>query len=254
MNLLSRRETRSMDRPDPVVTARAVVAHHYPDALEAWLSGSVVLGGATATSDLDITVLLDTGSAQRGSLTYDGWPVELFVHTEATLRAFVAKDIARRRPTMARLVSTGVPLLDGPIGLDLQRECAEVVAAGPGALPPDELELARYALTDQLDDLAGGASAHVRDAIAIEVWRRTAELLLATSCWWQGSAKWLVREVEACDRARGTAFAERLHTGLHDALAGDTGPLAAVAEEVLELAGGRLWAGFAQEATLPGTG
>jgi hypothetical protein len=106
----------------------------------------------------------------------------------------------------------------------VQRECADVLAAGPGPLQPDELELARYSLTDQLDDLAGGASAHVRDAIAIEVWRRTAELLLATSCWWEGNGKWIVREVEACDRAHGTVFAERLHIGLRDACRGRRRP------------------------------
>jgi hypothetical protein len=113
------------------------------------------------------------------------------------------------------------------------------------------MELARYVLTDQLDDLAGGASPHVRDAIAIEVWRRTAELFLATSGWWEGGGKWLVREVEACDRARGTAFAERLHIGLRAAFAGEIGPLVVVADEVLELAGGRLWEGIALRAKLP---
>ncbi len=240
-----------MNRPDAVLAARAFVAHRYPEATQAWLSGSVVLGEATPTSDLDITVLLDEGAAHRESVRYDGWPVELFVHTEASVRAFVAKDVGRRRPTMARLVATGVALVDGPGGLDLQRECAEVVAAGPGPLSQNQLELARYSLTDQLDDLAGGASARVRDAIVIEVWRRTAELLLATSCWWEGSGKWLVREIEACDRAHGTAFAERLHLGLRNALARDIGLLVTTADEVLALTGGRLWEGFALRAKLP---
>jgi hypothetical protein len=244
-------DTAGVNRPDALAAARAVVACRYPDATQAWLSGSVVLGKATPTSDLDITVLLKAGPAHRESIRHDGWPVELFVHTEASVRAFVAKDIGRRRPTMARLVASGVPLLDGPGGFDLQRECADAVAAGPGPLPPDELDLARYFLTDQLDDLVGGASVHVRDAIAIEVWRRTAELLLATAGWWEGGGKWLVREVEACDRDRGTVFAERLHVGLRAALAGDIGPLVSVAEEVLDLAGGRLWEGFALRARLP---
>jgi predicted nucleotidyltransferase len=96
-----------VNRPDAILAARAVVARRYPNATQAWLSGSVVLGEATPTSDLDITVLLEAGPAHRESVRHDGWPVELFVHTEASVRAYVAKDLGRRRPTMARLVAAG---------------------------------------------------------------------------------------------------------------------------------------------------
>lgn len=237
-----------MNRPDPVATARAVVAGRFPDAVQAWLSGSVVLGGATATSDLDITVLLEQGEARRESLVHGGWPIELFVHTESSIRHFVVTDRARRRPTMARLVATGIPLLDGFEGRDLQQECAAVVAAGPGPVSAEKMDLARYMLTDQLDDLAGGASAGGRDATVVEVWRLTAELLLAASGRWGGGGKWLIREVEEHDRAAGTRFAERLHAGLHAALDGDVDVLVDVADAALDLVGGRLWQGFVAHA------
>lgn len=125
---------------------------------------------------------------------------------------------------------------------------AAVVAAGPGPLQPDEVALARYMLTDQLDDLAGGASPAARDAIAVEVWRRTCELLLAASGWWEGGGKWLVREVEAYDDTHRTTFAERLDVGLHAPLDGDQTPLIAVADDVLKTVGGRLWEGFIAQA------
>ena len=237
-----------MDRPDGVVTARALVAQLFPDAVQAWLSGSVVLGAATRTSDLDVTVLLDHGDAFRESMVVDGWPVELFVHTEASIHHFVAKDVARRRPTMARLVATGVALLDGLGGAAVLDHCAATLEAGPPPLSQDELDLARYLLTDQLDDLAGGAAAGIWDAVVVEVWRRTAELYLDASGWWQGNGKWLVREVEACDRSRGTRVAEQLHAGLPAALDGDPSALVAAADEVLDLVGGRLWGGFRLDA------
>lgn len=254
-------------RPDPVETARAVVETHHPDARQAWLSGSVVLGGAGPTSDLDVTVLLDAGDSggsadavvHRRSLTHDGWPVELFVHTEASVRHFVELDRRRRRPTMARLVATGVPLLGGDAGAALQAECADLVVAGPGPLADDERDRARYALTDLLDDLVdvavsggdrdrrGGAAGH---AVAVEVWRQAAELLLAAAGRWSGTGKWLVREVDEYDAAYGSAYAERLDQGLQAALSGDPNPLAAVAEEVLDGVGGRLWAGYSAVATV----
>jgi hypothetical protein len=242
-----------VNRPDPATAARDLVSRRFPEAEQAWLSGSVVLGGATVTSDLDITVLMDRTEVRRESLVHDGWPVELFVHTEASIRHFVAQDVARRRPTMARLVATGIPLVAGPGGEALQRECAATVAAGPGPVPADELAAARYLLTDQLDDLAGGGSPDVRDASVVEVWRSTAELLLSASGWWQGGGKWLVREVQALDRKQGSRYAPQLHAGLRSALDGDATALVLVADAVLDLVGGRLWDGYTQVARLPDT-
>lgn len=235
-------------RPDPVATARTLVADLFPRARQAWLAGSATTGRATATSDLDITVLLDDVAAHRRSLRYEGWPVELFVHTETSVRHFVAEDVARRRPTMARLVATGVPLLPGDGGASLRSECASVLAAGPGPLPDAGLALARYGLTDLLDDLAGASASPEREAVAVEVWRAAAELLLASAGRWSGTGKWLVREVEAYDATAGTAYASRLGLGLHAALAGDPAPLTAVADEVLAGVGGRLWEGYTASA------
>lgn len=63
--------------------ARRLVTERFPDARAAWLGGSVARGQATLTSDLDVTVLLGRPPAPyRESLTYAGWPVEIFAHTE----------------------------------------------------------------------------------------------------------------------------------------------------------------------------
>jgi len=232
---------------DPVDTARALVRERFPDAVQAWLGGSVTTGGATATSDLDVTVLLVEGEVHRESVVYDGWPVELFVHTSASVEHFVAKDLARRRPTMARLVASGVPLL-GEGGADVRRHCQDVLDAGPPPVSDDDLELRRYALTDLLDDLAGAAHDEEATAIAVAVWRETGELALEGAGAWIGTGKWLVRELRALDERRGTHLTTALDLGLHRALAGERASLTAVADEVLAPLGGRLWAGFRRSA------
>jgi predicted nucleotidyltransferase len=63
-----------MSRPDPVTSARSHVTARFPDAVQAWLAGSVTTGTATETSDLDITVLLAEGGVHRESLEHEGWP------------------------------------------------------------------------------------------------------------------------------------------------------------------------------------
>jgi Nucleotidyltransferase domain len=233
--------------PDPVETARALVRERFPDAVQAWLAGSVTTGRATATSDLDITVLLSEVVVHRESLVYDGWPVELFVHTAASVRHFVAKDLARRRPTMARLVATGVPLV-GDGGSDVRRHCQDVLDAGPPPVSVDDLELRCYGLTDLLDDLIGVARDEEATAVAVEVWRQTAELALAAAGAWNGTGKWLVRELRALDERRGTHLTTALDLALHRALVGERTSLTAVADEVLAPLGGRRWAGFRRAA------
>ena len=241
-------------RPPAAQAARALVAERFPEAIQAWLAGSTTTGRATETSDLDITVLLDEVEVHRESLTYAGWPVELFVHTAASIEFFVARDLARRHPTMARLVASGLPLLgdardDG--GADVRRHCAEVLERGPGAVPAADLELMRYGLTDLLDDLAGAGSRAEATAVAIAVWREAAELALAAGETWRGTGKWLVLELRQLDARQGTRLTDDLDDALHRALDGDRQPLVAGAERVLDGCGGRYWSGLYRVADLP---
>ena len=231
---------------DPVEAAARLVAERFPAARAAWLAGSVTTGTATPTSDLDITVLVDGDPAPfRESLVHDGWPVELFVHTHESVRHFVEQDRLRRRPTMARLVSSGVALLDRDgAGLALARECAAALVAGPPPLTEAERDRLRYALSDLLDDLAGGGDPPTVVAVAVSAWQQAGELLLAAEGRWGGTGKWLVRELTAYDAAAGTEYAARLHAGLVAAVLGDVAPLTTVADDVLGRLGGRLWAGY----------
>jgi predicted nucleotidyltransferase len=239
-----------MDRPSALDAARSLVAERYPTAVQAWLAGSVSRGQGTATSDLDITVLMDEldddVEVHRETLDHAGWPVELFVHTPASIHHYVAKDLSRRHPTMARLVANGVPLLPlrDNAGGAVRRHCEEVLERGPGPVAADDLELMRYGLTDLLDDLGDVGPGPEAAAVAVTVWRAAAELALASAAAWNGTGKWLVRELQKLDEREGTHLATALDTGLRRALAGERGSLVAVADGVLDRCGGRYRAGL----------
>jgi predicted nucleotidyltransferase len=237
-------------RPPAEEAARTLVTERYPDAVQAWLAGSVSRGEGTPTSDLDITVLLDEVEVHRETVEYAGWPAELFVHTAASIEFFVAKDLARRHPTMARLVATGIPLL-GEGGADVRRHCAEALERGPGPVSDADLEVMRYGLTDLLDDLADVRPGPETTATAVGVWRAAAELTLAAGATWNGTGKWLARELGSLDERRGTQVAAELDEALRRALDGDPDELAAVAGAVLEGCGGRFHAGLHLVADLP---
>ena len=226
---------------DPVTDARALVRERFPAALAAYLGGGVLSDRRTPTSDLDIVVILgDVAAPYRESLTWRNWPAELFVQRPDTIGVWYAKDLARRRPTLARMCSDGVILADADGTAALIRDQATaVLVAGPP--PPDLTELngRRYGLSDLLDDLAGTADDGERAIICACVVRDTAELALVAGGSWLGSGKWLLRELRAAD----PQLAEELL-----AVRDDPARLAALAEMVLARAGGRLWDGYRQVA------
>jgi hypothetical protein len=142
----------------------------------------------------------------------------------------------------------------GEGGTELRAYCRQVLDAGPGPLTQDALDLVRYFLTDLLDDLRGGGDAEAMAAVAVEVWREAAELLLGVHARWSGTGKWLVRELAALDLQQHTTYVTDFHQALQRALAGDTALLLARAEKALDLAGGPLWEGFRLAAKPPSQG
>ncbi|GAB2606638.1 nucleotidyltransferase [Paractinoplanes abujensis] len=215
---------------DPIADARELVAARFPDATWAVLTGSVLGPARTAGSDLDIVVVRDTDPGFRESLRFRGWPIELFVHTPARLERFLASELAARKPTLHRMVATGVPLTGDPA--EARRRCAKVLADGPAPLTEAERDRLRYVLTDLLDDFRHVTDPGERAVLAAAVWTETARARLLLGGGWVSHGKWLLRELRAHD----PAFAERWLAVREDA--------ADLAREVLGGAGGPLFEGY----------
>lgn len=233
---------------DAVDVARRLVRQRFPEARAAWLGGSVADGTASSTSDLDITVLLDGPPAPfRESMTVSGWPVELFVQTSESLLWFCDSDIRRRRPTTMRLVGSSVILhdVDG-IGVELQERLRDLDRAGPVAATAEQLENARYLVTDLLDDLSDAGSGEGA-VLAAALWAATADLVLLANRHWSGSGKWLLRELRSLDEVGSTGYSEHLVAGLEAAIAGNTEPLRTTVEALLDSCGGRAFDGYRRE-------
>jgi hypothetical protein len=222
---------------DPIADAAALVAERFPGALAAFLGGGVLSARRTATSDLDVVVVVAGPPAPfRESLRWRGWPVELFVHDEASIERYFALDTAHRKPTLARMVADGAALTGREdIRAAITDLARSVLAVGPPELTAAELDWRRYGLTDLLDDLAGSTDPGETAVIGWTVWRQTAELALLLAGRWLGGGKWLLRELRAAEPALAADLV---------AAGGDPVRLIAVADLVLGRAGGRLWAGY----------
>ncbi|MFF0435422.1 nucleotidyltransferase domain-containing protein [Streptomyces sp. NPDC004327] len=229
--------------PDPVRTARELVRDRFPAARAAFLAGSVLTDRRTATSDLDIVVLLDGPPAPlRENLIHRGWPVELFVQTEADWRRFAEQETAKRSSPLLAMCADGMLLVDADgLGAALQSEARERLAAGPPPLSERERDYRRYILTDLLDDLRGCTDPAERVHLVAHTLQCASELVLLAGGHWLGTGKWLSRRLAAAAPGPHRALTESAAR----AIAGDTDAFTAAVTEVLDVAGGALWDGYA---------
>lgn len=189
-------------------------------------------------------LLPDSDTSRREVIRHEGRPAELFLHTLADVPEFFAWDRARRRGTLLFIYDQGLPLMD-PDG-HVSRTCEQaraVIAAGPPPLTPAEWEQSRYSLTCYMDDLVDTSPAHRYEQLSLADFtlREAAHLLTAHHNTWTGIGKWLPRRLLSADPARGKALLDG-----HQAVAerADPAPLAAAAEQVLDLLGGPLRDGY----------
>jgi hypothetical protein len=232
-----------MDRPLPVDAALQIVTERYPDAVVAILAGSVTTGRATPTSDLDLIVVApgDPDLPYRESFLAHGWPVEAFIHDEASIEGFYRFDATSGECALATMVSTGIVVLDKDGSAARLRELAQVVIdAGPPALSDGEMRDLRYTVTDLLDDLRGDPTGDESLVVGPALASQAGTLMLTLHGSWRSEGKWLLRRLRDAspDDAGELVAAMRAHQR------GDAQPLIALAERVLESSGGRMFEGF----------
>lgn len=237
---------RAGDRADPVETARSLVAERFPAAACAFLGGTVLTAHRTATSDLDVVVVVPDGEPApfRETVRYAGWVAELFVHDRSSLDHYFGKDVALRRPALVSMVAGGVVLADrAGVAAEVQDCARRLLEQGPAPLSDAKLRRWRYALSDLLDDLDGARDADERMIVGMRVLAEAAELALHSAGSWTGTGKWLVRRLRSDCPADADALLSGFRTLVRE---GQVGPLAAAAAAVLERAGGRLMEGFTE--------
>lgn len=226
---------------DLLVTARQVVRDRFGPVRAAVLAGSAGAGRAGPLSDLDVVVVLDGPPAPyRETIRAGGRPVELFVHTQASVEHWYALEREQGVVVLADMLATGRPVA-GPEVSAIQAAARAHVAAGPPAWTPEQVEYRRYAVTDALDDLVAAEDDDERDAVAGQLLALVTELRLATAGAWRGRGKWQVRRLRACD----PDWARQVMAGHRTAVAtGDVGPLVVACDRLLDTLGGRLTEGF----------
>ncbi|MFI9228375.1 nucleotidyltransferase domain-containing protein [Streptomyces rimosus] len=88
------------DHDSPASEALCLVRHHFPHAVGALLGGSAAQGHASASSDLDVAVLLpDSDTSRREVIRHNGRLAELFIHTVTDIQQALEHNRGNGRGT-----------------------------------------------------------------------------------------------------------------------------------------------------------
>lgn len=227
---------------DPYKAAELFIMNHFPNCNGALLAGSVVRGQATETSDLDI-VIFDSAlkSAYRESIVEYGWNIEVFVHNLTSYKDFFKSDCERARPSLPKMVSEGIVIIDRGIIESIKQEAKDLLAKGPDEWPVETIRIKRYFITDALDDFIGCTIRAEEIFIANTLAELVSEFVMRTNRQWIGTSKWIVRALRNYDEKFADQFVFAFDTFYKT---GDKNKIIAMVDDILQPYGGRLFHGF----------
>ncbi|CAM4004289.1 nucleotidyltransferase domain-containing protein [Lederbergia lenta] len=230
------------NRLKPIEAAKSFILYNYPNCQGALLAGSVVRGEATETSDLDIVIFDQSlDSSYRESFIEFGWPIEIFVHNLTSYKHFFEMDCKVAKPSMPRMVSEGIVLIDDGIIDSIREEANDILMKGPEKWSQETIKTKQYFISDALDDFLGSNNRAEDICIASTLAELVHEFVLRTNGQWIGASKWIIRALKQFDENFTEAFVEAFEDFYRT---GNKNKIVKLIDEVLDPYGGRLFAGF----------
>lgn len=216
-------------------------AARFPTAEVAVVAGSTARGTRTATSDIDLLLIgddlfNDDRSSLAATYEFENEVFEVFAYSRDAFEQWARSGVAQYRPVIVHMLLEGIALRDGQPLTELRDIWRGAIAAGP-VVSQHELDMRRYAITDLLDDLRDSTDSLERNIIAFTLFERVAELVLLSNRRWIGTGKYLPRRLREFDDDRAGSLSVPL-------LDGNLSVFADAAEHELNIAGGRVQAGF----------
>jgi len=221
---------------DAFHTAQSFINSYFPDCQIAVLSGSVVRGEETPSSDLDI-VIIDR-EPFRKSYYYCEWPIEVFVHNEDSLEDAFFIETQHGVPLTTRMCAEGMVLKGGREAEKIKEKAKRSLIEGPSALSLSKLDELRYAISDNLDDLEGSTIPEEDIYSVSALIESLHQFILRTNQRWVGEGKWMYRSLKNYDEAlagRLTKCLQSFYTRQ------EKGELIRFVDEILAPHGGRLF-------------
>lgn len=228
--------------------ANKIREEFFPAASACLLAGSVVRDEATAFSDLDLVVVFqNVDKAQRRSFTFEGWPVEAFIHDAQTLEFFFREvDRPSGVPSLANMVNEGIEVPDETgFGSSLKGLATQVLKEGPIPWGQKERENSRYVISDMIDDIREPRSSEELRIVVSNLYSATADYFLRSQNLWSAKGKSIPRRLLSVDSEFYQHFKDAFEVAF---TIEDTDPVIRLCENVLKPDGGFLFQGYVREA------
>ncbi|MEM5478058.1 nucleotidyltransferase domain-containing protein [Pacificibacter sp. AS14] len=220
----------------------------FPTASACLLAGSVVRDEATAYSDLDLVVVFESvENAVRQSFTFEGWPVEAFIHDAQTLEYFFREvDRPSGVPSLPNMVNEGIEIPDETeCGGLLKGLATQILEEGPIPWGQKERENSRYAISDMVEDIREPRNSDELRIVVSNLYAATADHFFRSQNQWSAKGKSIPRRLMSVD----PEFYQRFTDAFENAFTKeDTASVIHLCERVLEPDGGFLFQGYIREA------
>lgn len=227
-----------------LLAAKKFIDSNFPECRMAFLGGSVSLESETENSDLDLVILTEEEpmTSQRCFVEF-GWPIETFVYNPQMIHIFLESDSRSGNPLLLRICAKGIILKGGDEAEEIKEDAQGRLKEGPPEWNQNQINHARYAITDLLEDFIGSEDPAESIFIVNQLAIKLHEFILRTNKQWTGEGKWLVRSLKNYDPQLAKEFIQAFESFYADR---QKEPIISFVDEILKPHGGRLFDGYNQ--------
>ncbi|HRJ12548.1 MAG TPA: hypothetical protein PKW15_04830, partial [Alphaproteobacteria bacterium] len=178
---------------------------------------------------------------RRMSFIYQGIAFEVFLNTPDSLVAFF--DYDRVLGVAANCDAACNSIILGPdqeLAQKIRRHAAQLIAAGPTPLTPEDMEDRRYAITAAIKSIQSLKKGGELMGILSDLYVRLADFYLRANCKWSGKGKYLIRKL----RHDFPQLADRYEKAFEKAFNGKSQKLIQLMDDMLMPFGGRHFEGY----------
>lgn len=194
-----------------LTAAEKIRDQFFPATSTCMLAGSVVRGDATAYSDLDLVVVFErVENAQRRSFTFEGWPVEAFVHDPQTLDYFFREvDRPSGVRSLPNMASDSIEIPRGTKCGRLLKDLADrILKEGLIQWGRQDRENSRHVISNMIEDIREpGNTAELR-IVVLTLYSAIADHFLRSQNQWSAKGKSIPRRRMSVDPEFYKHFAE----------------------------------------------
>jgi hypothetical protein len=181
--------------------AEQFIVSHFPESDIVWICGSAINGNLTTESDIDLIIIDETEPPRLECYHFLGWKIEAFIFSDTSLE--FQFQIARYKgvPTIIKMCSEGLLIKDNQeAGKEFKQRAQVLYEQGPQLWNEDEINKAKYEITDFLSDFRSTEDVEESLFILNKLNELIAELVLRAEGNWVGAGKWFARSLKSYDK------------------------------------------------------